>query len=251
MSSIKYRCGTCTRNFNRKTYYEKHILACEHMGKGKFIQEAEAQEDADIPSQKQLYQMVLSLAEKCEKMEHEMATLRKYVEKTKKKINILEWLRDNSDETVNYNDWVESFEVTDSQLNNMFKYGYIDGVYLIIQQNLPISSIQSHPIKCFNQKSNQFFMYQDNEWILMDQLLVTKMIRQMNRKIMIKFLSWKEEHNDRIQTDDRFHETYIGYQRIVLGGNRSKEQSYRMITSKLYNYLKCDLKNIIQYEFVF
>ena len=68
---------------------------------------------------------------------------------------------------------------------------------------------------------------------------------------MKKFLEWKEKNNDRIQNDDRFHDTYIDYMRIVLGGGLTKEQCYKRLANKMYHYLKCDLKNIIDYEFVF
>ena len=37
---------------------------------------------------------------------------------------------------------------------------------------------------------------------------------------------------------------------IILGENISQEQSFKKLKNKLYNYLN-DLKNIIQYEFVF
>ena len=77
------------------------------------------------------------------------------------------------------------------------------------------------------------------------------LIRHLNNKFMKRLVEWKNKHNERIQKDDRFHDKYVDYMRIVLGGGLTKEQCNKRLINKMYNYMKCDLKNILQYEFVF
>ena len=247
----KHKCGTCGKFFTKTGFYKKHIISCENLQKTKYQKDIFVEETQCLPSQKDMYKLLLDLTQKYETLNNEVQTLRKYVERTKKKINILDWLKDNCKQPLDFNEWIQSIEISDEQLENVFKYGYIDGMYLIIQKNLDMNTIENHPIKCFDQKKNIFYNYYDQSWKIMDQTDVTTFIREFNHKIMAKFLQWKQKHNEKIENNDRFYDTYIDYMKIVLGGNKTKEQSYKIITNKIYNYLKCDLKNIIQYEFVF
>lgn len=247
----KHLCGTCGKSFTRKGFYEKHIIACENIHKSQYKQECEKEERESMPSQMELYRMLLDLTGKYEKLNDEVDVLRKYVERTKKKINILEWLDINCTKSILFDEWTKNIEVSEEQLQNTFKLGYVDGIYLILQQQLPITDIESHPIKCFDQKRGLFFSKSEDGWIMMDEKDITNVVRVVNHKLMSSFNSWKKKNQERIDKDDKFYDKYVDYMKIVFGGNMTKEQSYKKLKSKLYNYLKCDLKNIIQYEFIF
>ena len=249
--NTKNMCGTCGKSFTRKKFYENHIIVCEQAHKSKYKIDCDKEERESMPSQMELYRMLLDLTGKYEKLDSEVQVLRKYVERTKKKINILEWLDINCEKSGLYESWKNTLKVSEEQLRNTFKLGYVDGVYLFLQQNLPLTSIEKHPIKCFDQKRGLFFCKTKDGWIMMDESDITKLIRVVNNKLMESFGIWRRQNKEQIDSDDRFHDKYVDYMRIVLGGNTSKEQSYKKLKSKLYNYLKCDLKNIIQYEFIF
>ena len=249
--SKKHVCGTCGKSFTRKTFYDKHIIGCENIYKSEYRRECDKEERDCLPSQMQLYRMLLDLTSKYETLNAEVQTLRNYVERTKKKINIIDWLNTNCDDCELFDSWLKKIDVDEQQLQNTFKLGYVDGVYLVLQQYLPLNNTEHHAIKCFDQKKGLFFCRTEEGWIMMSEILITQLIRQVNHKLMSQFLIWKNEHKDEIDNNDRFYDKYVDYMKLVLGGNMTKEQSYKKLKSKLYNYLKCDLKNIIQYEFIF
>ena len=250
-SCKKHICGTCGKSFTRKGFYEKHIIVCENIHKSDYKRECEQEERECLPSQMQLYRMLLDLTSKYERLDSEVNTLRKYVERTRKKINILDWLNTNCDKSELFDNWLKKIDVNEEQLQNTFKLGYVDGVYLILQQYLPLNNVEHHAIKCFDQKKGLFFCKSTQEWIMMDEILITNLVRTVNHKLMTQFTIWKNRNKELIDNNDRFYDKYVDYMKIVLGGNMTKEQSYKKLKSKLYNYLKCDLKNIIQYEFIF
>lgn len=250
-SAKKHICGTCGKSFTRKTFYEKHIIGCESIHKSDYKRECEKEERDCLPSQMQLYRMLLDLTCKYESLDNEIQTLRKYVERTRKKINIIDWLNDNCNKGEFYDEWLNKIDVNEEQLKNTFKLGYVDGVYLILQQYLPLNNIECHSIKCFDQKKGLFFCRKSEEWCMMDEMLITNLVRTINHKLMCQFTKWKNENKESIDNNDRFYDKYVDYMKIILGGNMTKEQSYKKIKNNLYNYLKCDLKNIIQYEFIF
>lgn len=248
----KHVCGTCGKSFMRKKFYDKHIIACESSRISQYKEECKREERESMPSQMELYRMFLDLSEKHEKLNNEVQVLRNYVERTKKKINIIGYLNNNHPDVILFDKWIQNLAFDDDQLNNMFKHGYVDGVYLFLQQNLPITDVNSHPIKCFDQKRGIFYCMTKDGWITMNEKDITiKCLRIVNARLMKKFSMWRKEHKEKIDKDHRFYEKSVDYQRIVFGGNIPQEQSFKKLKIKLYNYLKCDLKNIIQYEFVF
>lgn len=244
-------CGFCGKTFKKKRFYEKHILLCEQIEKNKIQEKVIIESNIKMPSQEQLYLLLMDMTHKYNTIQQELNLMRRYIHKSKKKINILEWMKNNCNSTMDYSVWKKTITISDVQLYNLFDNGYINGVYSIIESSLSLDTVHNHPIRCFDQKKHIFFTYENGDWSIMDQNDITNLIRFINKLIMKKFLEWKENNNEKIQQDDRFHDKYVDYMRIVLGGGLTKEQSNRRIINKIYNYLKCDLKNIIEYEFVF
>jgi len=248
--NTKHMCGTCGKSFRRKIYYEQHIVVCEEIHK--LHTQNKDEELLDLPDYGTLYRLVRVLTQKYETLEKEMQTMKAYVKKVQKKINILDWLQQNHTTGVTeYAAWKESIAINEAQLNYMFQHSYIEGMTLILQQNIPLNATQSFPIRCFEQKNQTFFYFNDGNWNHMDDQVIEELIRHINFLLMKKFQEWKQEHQKQIDEDDTFHERYVEYMRTILGGIKPREESNRIIKKKTYHYMKNDLKNIVTYEFVF
>ena len=247
----KHVCGTCGKSFTRKKFYDKHIIACESLRRSQYKEECKREEHESLPSQMELYRMLLDLSEKHEKLNNEVQVLRNYVERTKKKINIIEHLNTNHTDVILFDVWLKKLAINDGQLDYMFEHGYVDGIDLYLQQNLPFIDVNSHPIRCFDQKRGVFYCMTKEGWIIMDQTAIVKCIRIINSKFMKKYSIWRNEHKEKIDNNDRFFEKSVDYLKIVSGGNISEDKSVQKLKNKLYYYLKRDLKNIVEYEFVF
>ena len=188
---------------------------------------------------------------KLEQAEHKLEKYKKYVDKEKKKINIIEHLNTNHTDVILFDVWLKKLAINDDQLDYMFEHGYVDGIDLYLQQNLPFTDVNSHPIRCFDQKRGIFYYMTKKGWIIMDQTAIVECIRIINSKFMRKYSIWRNEHKEKIDNNDRFFEKSVDYLKIVSGGNISEDKSVQKLKNKLYYYLKRDLKNIVQYEFVF
>jgi hypothetical protein len=205
-----------------------------------------------LPSKRQMYELLKIMVDKYSKLEHEMIEMKKYIEKTKKKINVIDWLNDNLHPHIGYQEWKENvLKVTDEDLECVFKYKYSRGVCIILKKYLPLESSKNHPICCFKQKPNVFYKYDtiQSQWTILSQNQVIGLITNVNTKLTHEFYKWKEKHQDRIDNDDRFHEIYIDNMRAILGDNKSLEEHSRTIKSHLFEYLKMDVKNMIEFEF--
>lgn len=249
--NTKCMCKGCGRSFRRKTNYNAHILICEQLNDSKNMKMMLLDEKGYIPSQTELFYLLRNVMTKCEKLESEVTKLRKYANITKKQINTLDWLNNNLTVNISYSEWLKSITVTQEELLNVFKCKYIEGIYQILEKRLPIDDTLNHPIKCFNQKNGMFFIYDDNKWSIMTMEKFTDMANTINLRLINAFYEWRAKHIEEIENDDRMHDIYTENMRIVLGETKSTTQICQRLKPKLYAYLKCDLKNIIKYEFTF
>ena len=244
-----YKCEHCSRYFTRKTYFDKHVLCCKVLTTSRREAKLECEELKDTPNLRELYLLVQNLTLTCEKQKKEINSLKKYVEKTKKMLNIVDWLNENYKTCKDFNEWLNSITVTRFHIENIFKHDLVQGFMHIIQENLPLEN-HDLAIKCFDQKNGIFFIFDKKQsWKTMTGVQFEKMINVINMKIMCEFKVWQKENEKNI-LNGNFGDNY--YQQCVikiLGGDKSKSIIHNKIKSKLYNYLKFNLKRIIQFEF--
>ena len=244
-------CGTCGKSFIRKKSYQDHIIACEISHMSQYKEECKGEEDESMFSPMEQNRIILYLARKVKNLEHKVDALTKYVERKKKKINIIDHLNDKYSDVKLYDFWLKNLTFDTNQLNYTFKHGLIDGIYSFLEINLPIDDNVSHPIKCFDQKHGKFYCMAEKGWIMMDNKDIINCLRNVRSKLIMRFLAWKEEHKELYDKDYRFQDKCNEYQFLVLGGKMEEEVWIKRIKNKLYNYLKCDLKEIVECEFVF
>jgi len=247
---LKYKCKTCGRLFDKTTNYKSHLLVCEQLSNTTKYNLMLSEEEDNIPSTKQLYYLIRNLIVKNDSLQQEIEKLKTFANISKKNINAVDWLNENMKDVIDFSIWTKEIQFTRENLKTVFKYGYIEGIYQFIESKLPTLDTQSHPIKCFDQKKNIFFIHID-KWKHMKIDDLNVFISNISGKVISEFYKWKTENSEKIDSDDTAYDEYIKYMRIVLGEHKTNEQIIRALTPKLYNYLKCDLKNIVKYEFVF
>jgi|TARA_Y100000992_G_scaffold301030_1_gene270959 hypothetical protein len=240
-----YNCRYCNRNYSRKTSYEKHLLCCEILSNPL---EHELNDIYDTPPNIiKLYDIIKELAYKQAKQEKEIESLKQFINKTKKKLNIIDWLNENYQKSITFDSFIKTIKVQRKHLEYIFKYDFIDGLMLIFQEILPLSG--DLPIRCFDQKPDTFFIVKNDNWIVMTGIEYEEMLDIINRRIIVEFGEWQEENYEKIIKDENFNNIYEEYIIKVLGKKTSKEITYNRIKKKLYGYLKFNLKRIIHFDF--
>ena len=88
----KLCCENCNKEYTRKYSLDKHKILCDFKIRTKRQDQIDNEELGDTPTHYQLVKIVQELTLKMTKMEEKMEQMQKWVDKTKKKINVLEWL---------------------------------------------------------------------------------------------------------------------------------------------------------------
>ena len=115
----------------------------------------------------------------------------------------------------------------------------------IMQELLPLED--NIPIRCFDQKKGIFFIYRNDTWITMTALEFDQLLDHISKLVIQEFGVWQIENQKLIleNKNDDYEENVIK----ILGTKRPKANTYSRIKNKLYNYLKFNLKRIVQFEF--
>jgi hypothetical protein len=241
---MKYLCSDCNKRFKTKKLFEKHTNICNIVSN----LNKESYDKNEI-----LKELIYTLFDKCNNLENEVYQLKNFVKKTKKQINILEWLNNNRNPKYSLKQFIENFEFTEKHLFYIFEKNYVNGMNYILNDLFDIQYINEHPICSFKQKNNTFYKYDilSKSWLIMSNKDFNEFIQKIHLKALEKFQIWYKENENRILRDQDFYNKYLTYMKNITGGNLSRDESIKRIKSKLYNYLKMNVKEIIQYEFTF
>lgn len=261
-NQTQYKCRFCNKCYKRRSYFQNHTLICEEIQKSKYSQEREQEIQQDIPSLRDMYYLLQTFIKKNVELEEKVEELTKYIEHTKKRVNILEWLTDNISPNPDYNDWLKQISVTQDHLHYVFQHSLVQGIHKILIDNLPCTQEESHPIKSFKQKPNTLYYYNIDKWEVMPPNVFDSLIARIEQRIFRQFMLWKQENQEQIDNDDHFYnDVYMINMHIMLGGNRcgassisseeQNEKNKRKIRSQLFHYLEQNIKNIVEYEFTF
>lgn len=276
-SLVNHICNYCGKSFKRKRYFEKHIFICEelrthvHLKESQYVLEADLQEEEDILSQKDLTTMVQLLMKKCKTLEKELNEIKTHVKRKVKNISILDWLNENVILDIDFMTYISSYEVSREESEYVFQNDFIPGLIYVLRHVFSLENSETHPIRCFQQKQGVFYIYDteknkdknkennnnnnnDKEtkvWKVMDETMFSRILMIFIQKFLKWFYVWKDENQEKIDTNDDYHDLYLLYMRRSMGTTKKDELIHRLIRSKLYSYLKQNIKNVIEYEYGF
>jgi hypothetical protein len=237
-----YICS-CGKEYTSKTWFQNHRSICE------MIRDCNKDDISDdLPSKIEMWNCMKIILKKYQALEEKVKEHEKYIKKVKRKMNILDWLTDKYKPNTNFNEWGSNLVITFDDLNILFERGYIEGIHNIFIKFLPKND--NLPIRCFDQKMYIFFIYNNNKWEHLDFEDYEKIIRCISNKFIKIFKQWKDENKSFMNSEknnDIIQQRYIE----IMGGRYDDETNVKKLNSKLYKYLKFNLRNIITYEFSF
>ncbi len=246
----KYSCSFCMRKYVVKTYFDRHVATCELVHKTKKERNQDMEALADTPDHRQLYEMVLALSLKNKELEEKIAGLEKWANIRKKRLHVKDWLDENYKDVASFDVVIDELRITKNHFEIVCEYDYIEGITMILKEYLPLENEADLPIKAFDQKDNVLFVKNDNGWETMSPNELNQVITGIAKKIMDHFVQWQETNKDKTK-QDRYQDLYVDRLQKVIGGNFKKDQIFTKIRRNIYKHLKMNLKNVVQFEFMF
>ena len=254
-NSSSYCCNLCKKSYTKKSSLDKHKLLCDYKSKSKLEHKVADEELGDIPSHDQLVKIVHELAFKYAKLEDKMSEMQKWVNQKKQKIKVIDWLNDHIDATIGFKEWMTTIEVIPSIALSLIDNTAFQTFQSILEYNLCNKLDFVCPIKCFSQKANIFYVCEKlpdgkNVWTQLDPDELLILFKRIQSKLLAELSKWKITNKEQMEEDDKlseqFNKAIIKLLNITIAAH---DINVGKIRNNLYNYLKIDLKNLIEYEF--
>ena len=258
IKTTSYSCALCKKGYTRKGSLDKHIVLCEIKSKSKLELQVAVEEASDKPTYDQLVKIVQELSIKYVKMEEKMMEMQQYIDRKKKKVDIISWLNTHVKPTVGYLEWVNSIVTVET---DHFLYllkpetTIFECLFEVFAYNLDKSDFVC-PIKCFAQKNGVFYIcepledasayslvaYSWKEMELQDFVLLLKIVQ---KKMIGELNDWRKCNqklfydNDKIA--DQFNKAVIKLMNITF----TQDATMSKIKNSLYHYLRTDLDCLV------
>ena len=253
-------CEFCGKCYKTIVNLNKHILLCEVVNRcvNKPVT-IDKSVNENLPSQETMYKIIESLAMKYNKLEEKMEQLQKWVDKKKKKINIIEWLNENDkiNPLYDFDSIMDKLNITQTAVDFLFTNSFYDTINEILSNYYNNHNQENNtiPLFAFNQKANLIYVFNkhdgQNSWkeISKDQLV--DFLDKIQTKITRCLKEWKKINEDKVRNDNKYSELYSKTIIKIMDVKFNNETTITRYKSLLYNKIKVDMKSLIEYEYEF
>jgi len=164
-----------------------------------------------------------------------------------KTFNLQFFLNETCKDAMNISDFVESVKLQVSDLENVGKVGYIEGISNIIIKNLKALDVNKRPVHCADQKREVMYVKDENTWEKEDEnnKKLRKAIRMIAHKNICMFKEFREKYPDCKEYDSKKNSQYntIIYESMGGKGDNDYEKDTKII-KKIAKNVVIDKSNI-------
>jgi len=150
-----------------------------------------------------------------------------------KTFNLQVFLNETCKDAMNISDFIESVKLQVSDLENVGKVGYIEGISNIIIKNLQALEVEKRPVHCTDQKREVMYVKEDNVWEKEDEAnkKLRKAIRTIAHKNICMFKAFREKYPDCEDYDSKKNSQYntIVYEAMGGKGDDDYEKDTKII----------------------
>jgi len=216
---MSYVCEFCHIKKYTKQMFDRHSHFCQW----KHSSELDRDASEITPTMKILFQYVLDLNEKCNRLENTVEKLKK---QTIAKKSVFEYLQSIALPR-HFQQWFDDCVVDEvHHLRILFEKGMSECIQSVLFGDSVDADQSALPFRCFTQKPNTIFVYIEEKdeddvekdddvlkkhWRSMDPHEFNKMIKRISHRITRTYIQWKNQHRDEIETNEKEQEQHMEY----------------------------------------
>jgi len=161
--------------------------------------------------------------------------------------NLSIFLNENCKNAVNFSDFINNIQVTDDDLENNAKMGFVEGVTKIIMDNLRLLELTNRPIHCTDVKRETIYVKQENQWDKENSnKVIQRGIQDITCKNMQQLVEWREENPSYAEDmDSELGEKSIVMQQNSMAGCK-REEYYPKIIKNIAKETILDKKRFLE-----
>ena len=238
-------CKNCDRVFKERTGLWKHMKKCDNkdVSNNEFINLTNlicelVKTNTDIQK---------SVIELCKNGTTNNSVNTNIINSNNKTFNLQVFLNETCKDAMNIMEFVESVKLQISDLENVGKVGYIEGISNIIIKNLNAMDINKRPVHCTDQKREVMYVKDENIWEKEDEnnKKLRKAIRIIAHKNICMLKDFREKYPDCEDYDSKKNDQYnkIVYESMGGKGDNDFDKDTKII-KKIAKEVTIDKNNL-------
>jgi hypothetical protein len=162
-----------------------------------------------------------------------------------KTFNMQIFLNEQCKDAMNIMDFVNSMTLELSDLEDVGKLGYVEGISNIIIRKLNAMDIYKRPIHCSDAKREIMFVKDENVWEKENSTYdkLRKAIKRVTFKNSAMLVPWSQEHPQCMNNQHHLNDVYVQMMGQAMGGKESFLDSENKIMKKIAKAVLID-KNL-------
>jgi len=248
-------CIYCGKSYKTKLVLDKHLVLCEVTHKSKT--QINNDDDIVLPSQKQLYQIILELSLKCNRLESKVADLSKYISRKIDKVNIIDYLNNNVSlkPSILFDNITETINIEQSDIEYLFHNSFKDTFNNIISKTIYNKSKENQEaisIVAFTEKAGTIYIYttqpKDNDkntshsgWIVAPKEKIIRFLNIIQLKMSKALSEWRKKNIQLLNESDAQSILYDKTFSKLIGVEFKKNETYNKFYNSIYHKIKQQL----------
>jgi hypothetical protein len=232
-----YVCENCDKCFHTNSGLWKHNKICNkninntiiESTTDELIQEKNELIQYLINENKEFKSLILEIAKK-DSISNINNINNNTINSNNKSFNLNFFLNETCKDAMNMSEFIESVKIQLSDLENVGKLGFVDGISNIIIKNLEALDVEKRPVHCCDAKRETMYIKDQDKWEKDDHEL--KQMRELVRYVRDKNISmvntWRDLYPECVKSDSKkttqFNQIYMESFGGEKGTKKEKEE---------------------------
>ena len=215
----KYECENCDKEFNDRAGLWRHKKKCTIEEK---ITETDFNEkEIIITLLQQNNQLQNKIIELCKEKSVNINNTGAHINSHNKTFKLNVFLNETCKDAMNIMDFVDSVKLQLSDLENIGKLGYVEGISNIIIKNLQALDVHQRPVHCSDSKREVMYIKDEDKWERENEekKKLRKAIKKIANKNYVLIPEFKEKHPDCIKSSSPYSDQYNKLIIEAMGGS--------------------------------
>jgi hypothetical protein len=200
-------CAHCFKEYKQRTLLIRHERIC-----GITQQSRSIREDESVPSNRDLYEVVLHLVDKVRRLEEKVGRL-----------NVQQQRAWNLEEALggdipphSFREWSKLLAATPRHLENIFEHGRTEGLIEMVTEMIGAQQ-KGTPLRAFRQRKDTVYAYgDDGKWSKLNKDDWDLFLNTLDKMLRVQFHQWQEANVSQMM-QPAFQYTYLTNMRKLNG----------------------------------